>query len=382
MLTGETGAGKSILLDSVSLALGGRGDGGLVPRGRRSRAPSLPSSTSPSDHLARAIAAQAEIDTEGDLILRRVQMADGAHARLRQRPDRERLQVLRAIGATLVEIHAQNARPGAESRPPPRTAPSSTPSEACSRRRRRSRSAARTVREARQALERHAPASRLARREADYLRHCGRRALRLGAEGRRRKAGLSPSAAPRDGCRPRRSPRNLAEAYDSVAERPPPSRAISAAGAQLERRAHRRRLWPDPTSEGASNGGRQLVAPRLRRAAAPGEATRPPRSTTHVSRGEERLTAPARRPPQLHVAPDDLRSAERFAADLARDTNRPRGDKICTGLEGAARGKAERRLSRCGRGPEPRRAAPPPGRSGRRRLRGAARRLKLERARV
>src|SRR5438105_5368038 len=76
VLTGETGAGKSILLDAFSLALGGRGDGSLVrsgePQGQITAVFDLP-----VDHPARAAAAAQDIDCEGDVILRRVQMADG-----------------------------------------------------------------------------------------------------------------------------------------------------------------------------------------------------------------------------------------------------------------------------------------------------------------
>ena len=76
VLTGETGAGKSILLDAFSLALGARGDGGLVRHGE-TQGQVTAVFDCPTDHPARRIAADAEIDTEGDLILRRVQVADG-----------------------------------------------------------------------------------------------------------------------------------------------------------------------------------------------------------------------------------------------------------------------------------------------------------------
>src|SRR5687768_5151306 len=76
VLTGETGAGKSILLDAFALALGGRGDGGLV-RHDESQGQVTASFETPLDHPARALAAAAAIDTEGDLILRRLQFSDG-----------------------------------------------------------------------------------------------------------------------------------------------------------------------------------------------------------------------------------------------------------------------------------------------------------------
>src|SRR5215207_9832393 len=76
VLTGETGAGKSILLDAFALALGARGDGSLVRHGQAQGQVTAAFDT-PVDHPARRTAAEAEIDTEGDLILRRVQFADG-----------------------------------------------------------------------------------------------------------------------------------------------------------------------------------------------------------------------------------------------------------------------------------------------------------------
>ena len=106
VLTGETGAGKSILLDAFALALGARGDGGLVRHGETQGQVTAVFDLA-RDHAARRIAEGAEIDTDGDLILRRVQFADGrTRAFVNDQP--VSVQVLRAIGATLVEIHGQH----------------------------------------------------------------------------------------------------------------------------------------------------------------------------------------------------------------------------------------------------------------------------------
>jgi DNA repair protein RecN (Recombination protein N) len=107
VLTGETGAGKSILLDSLSLALGARGDGSLVRQGC-TQGQVIAVFDLPADHPARSLARSFDIETEGDLILRRVQMADGrSRGFLNDQP--VSMQALRSIGAALVEIHGQHA---------------------------------------------------------------------------------------------------------------------------------------------------------------------------------------------------------------------------------------------------------------------------------
>ena len=106
ILTGETGAGKSILLDAFSLALGARGDGGLVRQGQAQGQVSA-SFELASGHPAFAVAQAQDIDTEGGLILRRVQLADG-RSRAFVNDQRVTTQGLRAIACELVEIHGQH----------------------------------------------------------------------------------------------------------------------------------------------------------------------------------------------------------------------------------------------------------------------------------
>lgn len=107
VLTGETGAGKSILLDALSLALGARGDGSLVRAGA-AQGQVIAVFDLPADHAAMVAAAEAGAEIEGDLILRRVQMADGrSKAFINDSP--VSMQALRTIGAALVEIHGQHA---------------------------------------------------------------------------------------------------------------------------------------------------------------------------------------------------------------------------------------------------------------------------------
>jgi DNA repair protein RecN (Recombination protein N) len=106
VLTGETGAGKSILLDSLSLALGGRGDGSLVRHGiERGHVTAV--FDVPNHHGARALLRDNGIDDDGDLIFRRQQSADGrTRAYVNDQP--VSVQLMRQAGQLLVEIHGQH----------------------------------------------------------------------------------------------------------------------------------------------------------------------------------------------------------------------------------------------------------------------------------
>lgn len=106
VLTGETGAGKSILLDSLSLALGGRGDGSLVRNGTE-RGQVTAVFDVPMQHAARALLRGNGIDDDGDLIFRRQQSADGrTKAYVNDQP--VSVQLMRQAGQLLVEIHGQH----------------------------------------------------------------------------------------------------------------------------------------------------------------------------------------------------------------------------------------------------------------------------------
>src|ERR1700748_3229068 len=76
VLTGETGAGKSILLDSFALALGARGDVALVRHGAE-QGQVTAAFDLPKSHPPRALLAENDIADDGELILRRVQLRDG-----------------------------------------------------------------------------------------------------------------------------------------------------------------------------------------------------------------------------------------------------------------------------------------------------------------
>jgi DNA repair protein RecN (Recombination protein N) len=106
VLTGETGAGKSILLDALSLALGGRGDSSLVRHGA-SQGDVTAVFDVPTAHPVRKLLAESGIDAEGDIILRRIQSLDGrSRAFVNDQP--VSVSLLRDAGARLVEIHGQH----------------------------------------------------------------------------------------------------------------------------------------------------------------------------------------------------------------------------------------------------------------------------------
>ena len=106
-LTGETGAGKSILLDAFSLAIGARGDASLVRRGTEQGQVTATFELSP-DHPALTLLAQNDIPVEDDvLILRRVQGIDG-RSRAFVNDISVSVQLLRQVGQMLVEIHGQH----------------------------------------------------------------------------------------------------------------------------------------------------------------------------------------------------------------------------------------------------------------------------------
>lgn len=106
VLTGETGAGKSILLDALSLALGARGDASLVRNGA-GQGNVIAIFDVPQNHPARELLRENGLDDDGDLILRRSQSADG-RSRVFVNDQPTSVTLLRQIGRALVEIHGQH----------------------------------------------------------------------------------------------------------------------------------------------------------------------------------------------------------------------------------------------------------------------------------
>ena len=107
VLTGETGAGKSILLDSLGFVLGWRGRAELVRSGAE-QGEVVAVFELPEDHAAHAVLEEAGMPSDGDeLILRRVNRKDGRKtAWVNDR--RCSGEVLRQLSETLIELHGQH----------------------------------------------------------------------------------------------------------------------------------------------------------------------------------------------------------------------------------------------------------------------------------
>ena len=105
-LTGETGAGKSILLDSLGLAMGARADRALVRQGAP-HAKVAAEFDVPLGHPVWALLKRQDLDSEGELILRRVVGMDGrSRAYINDQP--VSVTTLRDVAELLLEIHGQH----------------------------------------------------------------------------------------------------------------------------------------------------------------------------------------------------------------------------------------------------------------------------------
>ncbi len=106
VLTGETGAGKSILLDALGFVLGWRGRAELVRQGAEQGEVTAWFDL-PAGHAAHAVLEQAGIAADDELILRRINTRDGRKtAWVNDR--RVSGEVLRNLSETLVELHGQH----------------------------------------------------------------------------------------------------------------------------------------------------------------------------------------------------------------------------------------------------------------------------------
>ncbi len=308
ILTGETGAGKSILLDAFSLALGGRGDGGLVRHGE-AQGQVTAVFDCPLGHLARRIAEEAGIDCDGDLILRRVQLADGrSRAYVNDQP--VSVQVLKAIGAALVEIHGQHA-----DRALVDTAAHRAILDAFGSLQDRAvlaAEAARGLREARATFERRRDEVDRVLREADYLRHAANELRQLAP-----KPGeeMELSALRQTMMQAEKVAQELADALETVGGQSSVMPLLSAALRKLERRRDQAPALMDPPVKALDAALTALDEAQSALDAALQATEFDPRD---LERTEERLFALRAAARKFDTAPDDLAAlCDRFTADVA-----------------------------------------------------------------
>ena len=234
VLTGETGAGKSILLDAFALALGGRGDAGLVRHGAEQGQVTAVFDV-PKAHPAARILAENGLEDASfadscEMILRRVQLADG-RTRAFINDQSISVQTLKAVGAALVEIHGQHdERALVDASTHRRLLDAFAGLE-------KDVTAVEVLWDARRtantALEEHRAGMERAAREADYLRHASDELKQLAPKDGEEMALASRRTTMMQG---EKIASDLREAQEAVSGDHSPIAALSAAVRRLERR--------------------------------------------------------------------------------------------------------------------------------------------------
>src|SRR3569623_829611 len=231
VLTGETGAGKSILLDAFALARGGRGDASLVRHGVEQGQVTAVFDL-PKKHPAFAILRENGLDDSdsGEMILRRVQLADGrTRGFLNDQP--VSIQTLIGIGATLVEIHGQHdERALGDTATHRRLLDAFAGLDDGVGKVEALWDARRTARDA---LEEHRAGMERAARDADYLRHASEELMKLAPEKKEETHLASRRTAMMQG---EKISEDLRDALAAVAGPQSPVTSLAAAVRRLERR--------------------------------------------------------------------------------------------------------------------------------------------------
>ncbi|MEX0956810.1 MAG: DNA repair protein RecN [Rhizobiaceae bacterium] len=230
VLTGETGAGKSILLDALSLTLGARGDTALVRAGAGQGQVTAVFDV-PANHAVRELLRENAIDDEGDIILRRVQTADG-RTRVFINDQPSSVTLMRQTGRALVEIHGQHDERALIDTAIHRTlldAFGSHLGEVA-----RVGKLWREWREAEQRLGRHKASVEAAAREADYLRSAVAELTEADPQ-----PGEESTLAERraDMMRAEKSASDIAEAQETLSGANSPIPALSSLMRRLQRKA-------------------------------------------------------------------------------------------------------------------------------------------------
>ena len=308
VLTGETGAGKSILLDAFALALGARGDAGLVRHGAEQGQVTACFDMA-ATHPARAILSDNGIAAEDELTLRRVQLADGrTRAFVNDQP--VSVQVLKSLGVSLVEIHGQH-----DERALVDTASHRALLDAFGALETQADGVARAWsdwRAAGTAVEAHRARVENARREADWLRHAVDELARLKPE-----AGEESALAERRSTmlQAEKVAEDLRDAHEVAAGHHSPVPGLSAALRRLERRSGQAPTLVEPVAKAIDHALAALDDLRATLEAALAQADYDPRDLERI---EERLFALRAAGRKYNVAVDELAAlAQRYAADLA-----------------------------------------------------------------
>ena len=325
VLTGETGAGKSILLDAFALALGARGDATLVRHGIEQGQVTAVFEVA-ADHPARALLSESGLAADDALILRRVQLADGrTRAFVNDQP--VSVQALQALGAALVEIHGQHdARALVDATTHRRLLDAFGGHErdaAAIERLWNERRAAET------AVEAHRAQIERAAREADWLRHAVEELNKLAPQTGEetaladRRAGMMQAD---------KVATDLRDAHEAVAGSASPVPALGAAVRRLERRAAQAPGLIDPAVKALDAALTAIDDARVRLEQALAMADHDP---LELDRIEERLFA-LRAAGRKYNSPVDALAAlaARYAADLM---SIDAGAEQLAGLESAAR---------------------------------------------
>jgi DNA repair protein RecN (Recombination protein N) len=307
VLTGETGAGKSILLDAFALALGARGDVALVRQGAE-QGQVTAAFDLPSGHPVRALMAANDIPAEDELILRRVQFADGrTRAFVNDQP--VSAQTLKALGAALVEIHGQH-----DERALVDMATHRRLLDAFGGLEERAAEVARlwdARRAGADAAEAHRAEVERAQREADFLRHALEELTRLAPEPSEETALADKRAVMMQA---EKVAADLRDAHAAVAGAQSPVPALSAAVRRLERRAAQAPALIEPTVKTLDLALAALDDARGHLDAALRTADHDPRELEKI---EERLFALRAAARKYNVPVDELTAlAARYRADL------------------------------------------------------------------
>src|SRR4051812_45714636 len=308
VLTGETGAGKSILLDAFALALGSRGDATLVRHGTEQGQVTAAFDVE-TDHPALALLAENGIGTEDGLILRRVQLADGrTRAFVNDQP--VSVQVLKALGSALVEIHGQHdERALIDVSTHRRLLDAYAGLEGDAAAVARAWTARRSAEEA---VAAHRARVEQAQREADWLRHAVEELTRLKPEAGEESALAEKRAAMMAADK---VAEDLRDAHDAVAGDRSPISALSAALRRLERRRAQAPALIDPAVKSLDAALAALDDTRSQLDAALKAANHDP---NELDRIEERLFALRAAGRKYNVAVDNLATlTAKHAADLA-----------------------------------------------------------------